>query len=387
MSSMHRPSLAPLLAKRRLETTVRCFCGLAMLSLLTAAYFGQPSAPALRTEARQARENGSEATRVIEQGPEAAERLPERSHTDGARIFSARGILRKIRDDGRTVEIQHEAITNYMPAMTMPFKIASAEVLAGLREGDEISFRLLVSDYESWIDKIRKTGQEHLAPARVSDKNVQASRPDASRHPLLDYKFTNQLGQPVSLAQFQGQALAITFFFTRCPIPDFCPRLSKNFEQASRKLAHLPNAPTNWHFISVSFDTEFDTPAVLKTYAEHYHYEPNHWSFLTGASDKIAELARLSDVTTTREGSLFNHNFRTLIIDPAGHLQMAFPIGGNLADAIAEQILKAAAVTSQSVSRDASQVMAAAGHDAAVVEREDARDGGVERPRQTSAKP
>lgn len=312
MSSMHRPSLAPWLAKRRPETTVRCFCGLAMLGLLTATCFGQP-------------------------------------------IFSARGIVRKVSNEDRTVEIQHEAITNYMPAMTMPFKVAAAEELAGLREGDEISFRLLVKEDESWIDRIEKTRQNHLAPDRASGKNSQASQPAAKWHPLLDYKFTNQLGQPVSLAQFRGQALAITFFFTRCPIPDFCPRLSKNLEQASRKLAELPNAPTNWHFISVSFDTEFDTPAVLKTYAEQYHYDPKHWSFLTGSSDKIAELARLSDVTMTREGSLFNHNFRTLIIDAAGHLQMAFPTGGNLADTIVEQILKAAAVTGQSVSRDTHQ--------------------------------
>ena len=312
MSSMHRPSLAPWLAKRRPETTVRCFCGLAMLGLLTATCFGQP-------------------------------------------IFSARGIVRKVSNEDRTVEIQHEAITNYMPAMTMPFKAAAAEELAGLREGDEISFRLLVKEDESWIDRIEKTRQNHLAPDRASGKNSQASQPAAKWHPLLDYKFTNQLGQPVSLAQFRGQALAITFFFTRCPIPDFCPRLSKNFEQASRKLADLPNAPTNWHFISVSFDTEFDTPAVLKTYAEQYHYDPKHWSFLTGSSDKIAELARLSDVTMTREGNLFNHNFRTLIIDAAGHLQMAFPTGGNLADTIVEQILKAAAVTGQSVSRDTHQ--------------------------------
>jgi len=121
----------------------------------------------------------------------------------------------------------------------------------------------------------------------------------------------------------------------------------------------------------------------LKAYAEQYHYDPSHWSFLTGASDKIAELAQLSDVTMAREGSLFNHNFRTLIIDAAGHLQMAFPIGGNLADAIVEQILKAALVTSQSVSRDTGHVRVAAG-DAAADDRTETRD--VERTLLTSEK-
>ena len=138
----------------------------------------------------------------------------------------------------------------------------------------------------------------------------------------------NELGQAVSISQFNGQALAITFFFTRCPIPDYCPRLSKNFAEASRKLSAMPDAATNWHFLSGTFDPEFDTPAVLKGYGDRYHYDPTHWSFLTGAADKIAELAHLSDVTFEREGGLFNHNFRTLIINAAGRLQMSYPIGG-----------------------------------------------------------
>jgi protein SCO1/2 len=151
----------------------------------------------------------------------------------------------------------------------------------------------------------------------------------------------------VSLGDFRGQALAITFFFTRCPIPDFCPRLSKNFEEASRKLHATPNAPTNWHFLSISFDPEFDTPSVLKTYAEHYQYDPKHWSFLTGPTDKIRELAAQSDVTFDRDGAFFNHNFRTLIIDAAGHLQMMFPTSGDLSEPITSEILKAAAVTNR----------------------------------------
>ena len=85
----------------------------------------------------------------------------------------------------------------------------------------------------------------------------------------------------MSLGELRGQALAITFFFTRCPIPDFfCPRLSENFQEASSKLSSLAGGPTNWHFLSVSFDTEVDSPGVLKAYGELY-YDPAHWSFLT----------------------------------------------------------------------------------------------------------
>ena len=184
---------------------------------------------------------------------------------------------------------------------------------------------------------------ESLPLSKPSSTNAIAP----SRHPLVDYKFTNQLGQAVSLSQFDGQALAITFFFTRCPIPEFCPRLSKNFQDVSQKLATRPGGPTNWHLLSVSFDTEFDTPPVLKAYAERYQYDPAHWSFLTGPSNKVSELAQLSGVKVAPEGGLFNHDFRTLIIDAAGHLQMVFPTGGNLSDAIIEEILRAAVVTNR----------------------------------------
>ena len=167
------------------------------------------------------------------------------------------------------------------------------------------------------------------------------------RHHLLTYKFTNELAQPVSLSDFQGQALGITFFFTRCPVPTFCPRLSRNFQEASRKLLATPNAPTNWHFLSVSFDPDFDTPAVLKAYAERYQYDPRHWTFLTGPSEQIAELAAQSNVKFEPDSGLFNHSFRTLIIDATGHLQMVFPTGGDLSDALVSEILKAASVTNR----------------------------------------
>jgi protein SCO1/2 len=105
----------------------------------------------------------------------------------------------------------------------------------------------------------------------------------------------------------------------------------------------MPDGPTNYHFLSVSFDTTFDTPEVLKAYAERYQYDPTHWSFITGPQDRIAELARLSDVNFSKDGSgFFDHGFRTQIIDARGRLQMSFPIGGNLSDAIVSELIKAA---------------------------------------------
>jgi protein SCO1/2 len=163
----------------------------------------------------------------------------------------------------------------------------------------------------------------------------------------LDGQFTNELGRAVTLSEFRGQALAITFIYTRCPMPQFCPRLSKNFQEVSAKLAAMTNGPVNWHLLSVTFDPATDTPSVLKAYGERYAYDAEHWSFLTGAPEQISALARSAGVSYKPNGGMVDHNFRTLIIDPAGRLQMVFPTSGDLSDQIVEQILKAAAVTNK----------------------------------------
>lgn len=188
------------------------------------------------------------------------------------------------------------------------------------------------------------------APASARTTTAQGAAKEVTgrkRNPLRNYKFTNELGQPVSLSDFHGQALALTFFFTRCPMPNFCPRLSKNFQEASQKLSATGGIFTNWHFLSVTFDPEFDTPSVLKAYAKRYNYDPHHWSFLTGPRDKIDELAKLAGVKADPDGALINHNFRTLIIDAANRLQMVFPTSGDLSDEIAKEMLKAVAATNQ----------------------------------------
>jgi protein SCO1/2 len=262
----------------------------------------------------------------------------------GVRTFPVEGVVKSL-PDSSTVVVSHQPVAGYMDAMTMPFKAAQPRELAGLQVGDRITFRLLVTDTTSWIDQVKRTGTAPATEKKEAGSSSPAPPPVKRRHPLRSFKFTDELGRAISLDDLRGQALAITFFFTRCPVPDFCPRLSRNFQEASQKLLAQPNAPTNWHFLSVSFDPEFDTPAVLKAYAEGYHYDSRHWSFLTGPADKLAEFAAQSDVTFTRDGGFYNHNFRTLIVNAAGDLQMIFPTSGDLSDALVAEMLKAAAAT------------------------------------------
>lgn len=268
------------------------------------------------------------------------------------RTFPARGVILETKTESAQVVIRHEPIAGYMDGMTMPFKVKDVAQLTNLNRGDQVTFQLHVTSDESWVDHFQKIGAVSLPENKTRPAEISAPRPDKS---VLDYKFTNELGQAVSFNDFRGDALAITFFYTRCPVPDYCPRLSKNFKEASRKLEAITNAPTNWHFISVSFDPQSDTPEILKNYGLTYGYDPAHWSFFTGPQDKIAQLARGSGVKYEADAGTINHNFRTLIIDPDGHLQMVFPTSGDLSDQIVSEILKAAAKKGPSLVKHAGE--------------------------------
>jgi len=256
--------------------------------------------------------------------------------------------VREIKPDGRTVIVKHEQITNYMAAMTMPFHAKNQNELAGLKAGDEIAFRLSVTDDESWIDRVTRTGQS--APVEVKSATVATNAPGEFRLSMIpDFALTNEFGQPLSLHSFQGRAVALTFFFTRCPIPEYCPRLTKNFHGAIERLKALPDGPTNFHFLSISFDP-LDTPLLLRSYARQYRYDSNYWSFVTGNNDQIQEMARGFGVGVTKEAGVYTHNFSTVIFDAAGRLQNMWPIGGDMTDQIVAEINKAARVKETSVS-------------------------------------
>ncbi len=268
-------------------------------------------------------------------------------------IYPGRGVVEEIKPDGKIVIIRHQAISNYMAAMTMPFNVKDTNDLAGLQRGSLIDFDLCVTTNESWVARIVKTGSVSLpTPPASAVAPAPASNFADPKYEMLHFKFTNELGQPVSLDNFPGQALAITFFYTRCPLPEYCPRLSKNYQSASQKLEALPGAPTNWHFLSISFDPESDSPPVLKAYGQGYQYDPAHWSFLTGPKDKIRELATRTGVTMQNRDGVINHNFRTLIIDASGRLQMIFPTSGDLSDAIVAEIIKGTAATNAVVAQN-----------------------------------
>lgn len=248
--------------------------------------------------------------------------------------YSARGVIRELPATGSRLLIEHDEIPGYMPRMTMPLDVSDPRELRELRVGDTITFQLAVTADSHWIHTLRRA-----APAALPA--LPSAAPAGAVPPQAELTFTNELGQAVTLAQFRGQALAITFIFTRCPIPDYCPRLSQNFAAAVAQLAADRTLPTNWHFLSITIDPEFDTPAVLRACGQRHQYDPARWSFLTGAREQISDFAASFGLTLQRNGPQIDHNFRTVIVDPAGEVQMIFPLSGNLTSALVTELRKA----------------------------------------------
>lgn len=280
-----------------------------------------------------------------EKSPEAsagAVEAPARPSTQ--QVFQVKGLVVAVKPREKTVEINHEEIPGYMPAMTMPFDVKDTNELAGLQPGQRVAFRLSVTDTEGWVDQIRRLGEAtNSIPTNSSVRLARDVEPLQIGDVLPDYRFVNQFGKEFHTAQFKGEALAITFLFTRCPYPTFCPLMANHFEEVQQKLLKMTNAPTNWHLLTISFDPDFDKPEVLKGYAEMHHYDPAHWTFATGDLVDITAIGEQFGLAFWHDtnGSI-SHNLRTIVIDPAGRVQKVFEGNSWTSDELAAEMLKPA---------------------------------------------
>jgi protein SCO1 len=260
-------------------------------------------------------------------------------------VYQVAGVVQELKPDGTNVVIAHQEITNYMPAMTMQFRVRDTNELRGLSPGDNINFRMFVTDEEGWIANITRTGKQTPPAAAPPTEAAAAAVETADVGDVLpDLTLTNEFGKAITLSEFRGQALAFTFIFTRCPYPEFCPRMTTQFHTIAQQLAAQPNGPTNWHLLSISFDPEHDTPEVLKGYAERYHYDPAHWSFATGSPKVINLITRICGLMYQADAGTIAHNLRTVVADANGRITTLLPGNTWTADALAEALTKAAAV-------------------------------------------
>lgn len=247
----------------------------------------------------------------------------EKKQTDIV-TFPVKGEVVRIEPSQKRISIAHEEIPDYMMAMTMSFKVKDSTLLAEIAVGDSVRATLAVSRSESWLETIYVIGKGTLAPDKLAD-DIRIARLFQKGALLPDFEFTDQDNKSVRLKSLRGKVVAMTFIYTRCPLPDYCIRMSNYFARVERALKKNSAMAGKWHLLTITFDTKHDTPEILRKYGKNYHANFADWSFVTGAEQTIRKLTDGFDmIIQTSEGGLIDHNLMTALLDTKGNLVETF---------------------------------------------------------------
>lgn len=235
--------------------------------------------------------------------------------------FEVRGIVRAVEPADSSLKIEHEEIPDFMASMTMPFNVRDAGEMEGLEVGDAIAFDFIITGGKSWIQDLKP-----VDPASVRLPENTATIPvsrDATPHleegdRLPDFELTDQQGRTIDNETFEGRALVLTFIFTRCAVPDFCPLMSRNFAALEDKIQAESDLAPQVRLLSVSFDPEYDTPEVLADYADQYSEHDDFWRFASGGTDEIDRLTGAFRVFTRSARGTIDHSLCTALVDADG---------------------------------------------------------------------
>ena len=234
-----------------------------------------------------------------------------------------------------TLVVDHENIPGFMAAMTMPYPVAVNVDLSGVEAGDQITARVVLNkdgDYE--LTKVAVTDSSHR------QKEVKETRQLFPGEEIPDVEMVNQDGQKIRLSDFRGKTVLLTFIYTRCPMPTFCPRLSSLLAAVEKELAKDSKEYSRTQLISVSIDPKFDTPSVLRKYGLAYLGEDEkkfeHWSFTVPTPENLKRLAEAFALIYEEEDNQIAHSMSTVLIGPDGKLIKEWNVSDwSAADAVA----------------------------------------------------
>ncbi len=238
------------------------------------------------------------------------------------RRYGLKGKVISVDRQHRQVFIDHEEVTGLMEAMAMQFTLKDEEALKIIESGDQIQATLVVADSGVWLENPIITGgtaniANNAAGTGSLEPAVGAEIPDVS--------LINQDGKRLQLQKYRGRALLVTFLYTRCPLPDYCPLISTKFAEINRELQQDSSLAPKVHLLSVTLDPAYDTPKVLRSYGaahtEKYSDEKfDTWEFATGDAAEIRRLAQFFGLTYDTEKDQIVHSLRTAIVTPDGKL-------------------------------------------------------------------
>ena len=258
-----------------------------------------------------------------------------------AKQYELTGQIISVKPEQQEVLVKHGDIPGFMPAMTMPYEVRDEKLLSGLVAGDLINATLVVVSNGAYLSTIKKVGQAPLEkpPAEAPNPPAASSGFELVKpgQPVPDAPFLDQDGKARRFSAFRGAPIVVTFIYTKCPLPTFCPLMDRHFVTLQKSLkadASLKNV----HLVTVSFDPLTDTPPVLKEHAKRLNADLARWTFLTGDRDEVDKFAARFGVSVSRamnDPRDITHNLRTAIVGADGTLVKTYT--GN--DWSPEQIL------------------------------------------------
>jgi protein SCO1 len=245
------------------------------------------------------------------------------------RRYPLQGQVQSIDAPRKLVILKHEEIKGFMPAMTMPYEVEDPKVLETLAPGDLIDCTLVVFSAGARVTNVRKVGT-----APLEKPPAETAMPSASSgfelikigEPVPDASFVDQNGRTRRFSGFKGSPLVMTFIYTKCPLPTFCPLMDRHFATLQKTLKEDP-ALKPVHLVTVSFDPAVDTPPVLKQHAKTLGADLARWTFLTGDRDDVDQFAARFGVSVSRamnDPRDITHNLRTVIIRADGTLAKVY---------------------------------------------------------------
>ena len=246
--------------------------------------------------------------------------LPSCAKKPAGKRYQLEGRVIAVDSGSKTLTVAHEDIAGVMPGMTMPFLVGRGEqwVFGKIGPGDRIHATLVMTDHAE-LEDISFTKASQAASDATS--NLRIPEPGDA---VPNFMFVNQSGKTVRLSQFRGKPLLLTFIYTRCPVPDFCPRMSNNFVEVMKDLQANPAVFGKTQLLSISIDPQFDKPTVLHAYGARYagSVDPNfaHWQFVTGSPEEIRKAADFFGLSYNQNQGQIVHTLRTVLVGPDGKI-------------------------------------------------------------------
>ena len=236
-----------------------------------------------------------------------------------AKEYQLTGQILSVKPETQEVLVKHDDIPGFMMAMTMPYKVNDGGLLEGKVPGDLITATLVVGETTAYLSTITKTGHAELVLPDVRPE-VSALTMVKTGDALPGASLVDEDGKTFTLASYRGRPFALTFIYTRCPDAEFCPLMNQNFLAVQKAIQSTPGLG-GMKLLSISFDPEFDTPAVLKMQARRVQADPGIWRFATGSIEDVSALAGRFGVSVMRDGGpALVHNLATAVVDADGRL-------------------------------------------------------------------